>query len=213
MSTHMGRTRRGAALKATKSDIWERNPTVTGIFVSFLRSVADAEATWYSLKPLGNETPYIGDILGLSSNNTFAYLKILGLCGERNGVYFIMKENLQSFCLGNMIQDFTQFNKFRNEESWIRIGTTDLQGIPVPALGVPAPRIPLLRKRQGKFLEGLRKALLPAGKEAKPGLSTIISSTINISKSVHAMPPSRSQILRPTQPAPAPGCEYWQRLL
>jgi hypothetical protein len=75
MSYQKPRTRRGAASKASKTDIWEGNPTVVGVFASFLRSVADADATWYSLKPLEEGTPYIGDILGLSSKNTFAYYR------------------------------------------------------------------------------------------------------------------------------------------
>lgn len=152
-----------------KTRLWEWNPTLHGIFVSFLRSVVDAEATWYSLKPLGNKTPYIGDILGFSSENTFAYFNILGLCTQdkTNGNYSMRKQGLQDFYDKNMVQDCTQFTWFRNNESWILVGMKNNNNeILVPSLGLPPPRIPSLR-RQGKFLDGLQKDLVTARQEGK----------------------------------------------
>jgi hypothetical protein len=221
MDTKKLRTRRGKSIASAEAEIWEGNPTLSGIFVSFLCAVSDSEATWYSLKPM-HDTPYIGDILGLSSDNTFSYLAILGLCHQRNdGSYAMKKDGLQSFYHRHFLQDVTQFAQFRNNESWIRIGTAGLDGIPPPAHGVPAPRMPLLRRRQGLFLDGLQRALLAAGASKgeellpQPVLSTILSivgtdtqtstSTTSTTGGIHQDNPHNNAIASP--PAPLPTIE------
>eukprot|EP00429_Kryptoperidinium_foliaceum_P043506 CAMPEP_0176121362 /NCGR_PEP_ID=MMETSP0120_2-20121206/61083_1 /TAXON_ID=160619 /ORGANISM="Kryptoperidinium foliaceum, Strain CCMP 1326" /LENGTH=68 /DNA_ID=CAMNT_0017455899 /DNA_START=115 /DNA_END=317 /DNA_ORIENTATION=- len=68
---------------------------MTDVFVRFAKSFSGIDAAWYSLKPLGMNTPYIGDLMGLSSDDTFAFLNIIGLGSwDKNGKFLIKRNEL-----------------------------------------------------------------------------------------------------------------------
>lgn len=107
------RLKKGIA-EASKADS-ERNLTVQGVFNTFVRQISNAEACFYSMKPLvGRNILYIGDLLDLNSHNTNNFFACLGIfLQQKNGTWTLSVKNLETYAVQHMLTDFMLVTKFK----------------------------------------------------------------------------------------------------
>jgi hypothetical protein len=148
---------------AASGKIRAGNLTVEGVFNTFLRECVDARAWYYSVKPLPGK-PYLGDILGLDSHNTFEFLACLGLFpkDKTNGTRALAIKKLESYPHEHMLTDYCLVTKFNRYDYYIRIGMKDHKDVPAPDDRAPVPHIPKLRSHQAQFLRQALQAVLIA---------------------------------------------------
>jgi hypothetical protein len=127
------------------------------IFTAFFVGASEAEAHYYSLKPIHDDIPDLARLLGLSQENVNTVLAAGGLgCLQKNGQFIFSKNKFDRFLSKNELEGACELVKrkpkgFGNQHWFIKIGTKSWNDAATPGTKGIGPRIRNLRSLQKDF--------------------------------------------------------------
>ena len=116
------------------------------ILAGFVVGVKDSEAQWYSIKPLHNNIPSLGDLLEVSAENLQSLLAKCGLgkLGRDGKSFNFHASKFESFRLEFMMEDACETTQRRvkglkTKQWFVRLGTNFMGDLSDPGTKRRAP--------------------------------------------------------------------------
>jgi hypothetical protein len=149
--------------------------SIQEIFAEFVVGVKESEAQWYSIKPLHNDIPSLGDLLEVSPENLLslfvqAGFGKLGRGQDKTNSFSFLASKFECFRSAFTIQDSCEATHrkvrgLKTKQWFVRLGTHYVGNLRDPGTKGRAPRVQNIRAKRGDFQDAVSK--LPRQRQAE----------------------------------------------